>query len=56
MRKLLDVSIIAKENIKMLKNEKMENFRKMLEEQIEEKKKLMLKDDLNNPFNLDNMF
>ena len=34
----------------------MKNYMKMLEEQIEEKKKLMLKDDLNNPFNLDNMF
>lgn len=85
MRKLLDASIIEKENRKkaekefdkkyreinereyenylekenkkkLLKNEKMQNYRKMLEEQIEEKKKLMLKDDLNNPFNLDNMF
>ena len=48
---------LEKENKKkLLKNEKMQNYRKMLEEQIEEKKKLMLKDDLNNPFNLDNMF
>ena len=48
--------IIEQNASKLLKNEKMQNYRKMLEEQIEEKKKLMLKDDLNNPFNLDNMF
>ena len=39
---------------KIIKNQKMENYRKMLDEQIEQKKKLMFKNDLNNqPFSLE---
>ena len=39
---------------KMVKNQKMQNYRKMLDEQIEQKKKLMFKNDMNNqPFSLE---
>ena len=39
---------------RMVKNQKMQNYRKMLDEQIEQKRKLMFKNDMNNqPFSLD---
>ena len=39
---------------RMVKNQKMQNYRNMLDEQIEQKKKLMFKNDMNNqPFSLD---
>ena len=83
MKKLLDVSIIEREQRKkaekefdkkyremnereydiykekekqkkILKNQKMENYRKQLEEQIKQKNELMLKNDMNNqPLSLD---
>ena len=52
-----DEDYMERENQKKLKKqETMRNYRKMLEEQIEQKKKLMLKDELYPSFNLDNMF
>ena len=39
---------------RMVKNQKMQNYKKMLDEQIEQKKKLMFKNDMNNqPFSLE---
>ena len=38
---------------KILKNEKMQNYKKMLDEQIEQKKKLMFKNDENQQINLE---